>query len=256
MRRHLTIDVEAPAHLCRMEDAAYNPGEVLRHVEEALAFLEGLRAEATFFILGDAAKREPRIARAIAAAGHEAASHGYLHRPVHRLSIAEFGEDLRRSKGVLEDILGRPVFGYRSPAWTLGLAPAGYHDEVYKTGYLYSSSILPATGFAPFHRGASDGREFPPCVWSFGLFSVPAGTSWMFRLMPVSRLRRHLETEGRHVVVFHSHEFAGERPASSLGPGQAFIRHAGPAGFRDKMSDLLGAFVWTPLASALDGAQS
>jgi len=239
-----------------MEDVTYSPDEVLRHVEEALAFLERFGAKATFFILGDVARREPRIARAIAAAGHEAASHGYLHRPVHRLSLADFGEDLRRSKGVLEDILGRPVLGYRSPAWTLGLARPGHHDEVSRAGYLYSSSILPAMGFARARRGADGGREFSPCVWTCGLFSVPAGTSWMFRLMPVSRLRRHLETEGRHVLVFHTHELAGGRPASSLGPGPAFIRYAGSAGFKDRMNDLFGAFTWTVLASALDGAQS
>jgi len=250
MSRHLTIDVEAPEHLCRMDVPGFRPGEVLRDVEGWLEFLEGPGFRSTFFVLGEVALKEPAIARAIAVAGHEVASHGYRHRPVHRLSAGEFREDLARSRALLEDQTGRPVRGYRSPAWTLGLAPNAYRTAVFEAGYAYSSSLLPATGFLRSSTPA-DPREFPPCVWKCILFAIPAGTSWTFRLMPAARMARHLEREERHVLVSHAHEFSVGRPEAALGPGASFIRYGGISGWREKLTGLLAPYVWTPLESLL-----
>jgi hypothetical protein len=246
MSHHLTIDVEAPEHMCRMAPADYRPGEVQRDLEEWLVFLEGLAVRSTFFVLGEVAKRAPGIVRGLVQAGHEVASHGYLHRPVHKLGEAEFREDLGRSKALLEDLLGRPVRGYRSPAWTLGLAPASYHEMVFGAGYAYSSSLLPAMGFMKSSR-LPEPREFSPCVWRCGPVSIPAGTSWTFRLIPSSRLERHLEGDERHVLVAHAHELSRGRSMAGLGPGASFIRYAGTAGWREKLEGLLAPRAWGPL---------
>ena len=55
---------------------------------------------------------------AIAAAGHEIASHGYSHDLVFELGHKRFREDLKRTKNLLEDNIGKPVVGYRG-----GFAP-------------------------------------------------------------------------------------------------------------------------------------
>ena len=251
MSRHLTIDVEAPEHLCRMAPAVYRPAEILRDVESWLDFLAGANLRCTFFVLGEVAQREPAIVKTIAAAGHEVGSHGCRHRPVQKLGTAEFREDLALSKAVLEDILGAPVRGYRSPAWTLGLAPGSYRTMVFEAGYAYSSSLLPATGFmkAPRILGA---REFPPCVWRCGPWAVPAGTSWTFRLTPSERIARHLAVDERHVLVAHAHELASRRSAAELGPGASFIRYAGTSDWREKLEGLLAPYAWRPLETLLD----
>src|SRR5512141_1203699 len=59
-----------------------------------LDLLDEVGVHATFFILGDVARRQPQIIRRIADKGHELASHGYSHRPVHQLTPAEFRHDL------------------------------------------------------------------------------------------------------------------------------------------------------------------
>lgn len=238
MTLHLTIDVESRLHLCRMEGTAYDPAEVERQVLGWLAFLDGLVARATFFVLGEVAASAPGLVGSIASAGHEVASHGHLHRPVHRLSADEFREDLRRSKGTLEDLLGAEVRGYRSPAWTLGLAPEGYDAMVGEAGYRYSSSLLPATGFLrrPVRGGVP---EFPPCVGRVGPLTLPLGTSWTGRMVPLKVLDRHLEGPGAHVLVSHAHELR-PCPADGLGWGASFIRYAALDHLRDRLADAIG----------------
>src|SRR5262249_40529683 len=74
---------------------------------------------ATFFILGEIARRDLRLVRTIHEAGHEVASHGWNHRRLHALNPASFKDDLRKSKDALEQAIGAPVAGYRAPTFRL-----------------------------------------------------------------------------------------------------------------------------------------
>ena len=249
MTLHLTLDVESRLHLCRMAPAPFDAKEVERQVEGWLRFLDDHRAGATFFILGEVADAAPGIVRSVLAAGHEVASHGHQHRPVHRLTRDEFREDLGRSKKVLEDVGGIEVKGYRSPAWTLGLAPDGHYAMVEEAGYRYSSSLLPATGF--IKRAVAGGfPEFPPCVGRVGPLGFPLGTSWTGRMVPAILLERHLEKPGPHVLVAHAHELA-PCLADDLGWGSSFIRYAALETYRDRLGDLLRSRSSMPLHSLL-----
>ena len=60
-------------------------------------------ARGTFFILGWVARTEPGLVREIAARGHEVASHGMDHRMLTELSPAEFLQQARDSRALLED---------------------------------------------------------------------------------------------------------------------------------------------------------
>lgn len=249
MTLHLTLDIESRLHLCRMALTEFDASEVERQVEGWLRFLEETRARATFFILGEAAAAAPGLVRSVMAAGHEVAAHGHLHRPVHRLTLEEFREDLRRCKGVLEDLIASPVAGYRSPAWTLGQASGGHYAAVEEAGFRYSSSLLPATGFLS-RSVRSAFPEFPPCVGRVGPFAIPLGTSWTGRMVPLRLFERHLEGAGPHVLVSHAHELA-PCPPDALGWGASFIRYAALETFRDRLLGLLRAHGSVPLASLI-----
>jgi polysaccharide deacetylase family protein (PEP-CTERM system associated) len=71
-----------------------------------------LPIRATFFILGWIAERLPHLVREIHARGHEVASHGHEHRLCNTQSPQDFSKDLLRSKLLLADLTGVPVYGY------------------------------------------------------------------------------------------------------------------------------------------------
>ena len=105
----MTIDVEDYFHVSVFDGAGAAPplgadGEPRRaRTPSGCSRSSTNRAsQATFFVLGWVAERFPRLVRAIAAEGHEIASHGYAHRLVYDLTPRQFREDIRRSKDVLE----------------------------------------------------------------------------------------------------------------------------------------------------------
>ena len=81
----MTIDVEEYFHI----EAAHGhvsksqwdtmPSRVANSVHKLLELMDQHNCRATFFILGDVARRCPQIAKTIANAGHEIASHGTNH---------------------------------------------------------------------------------------------------------------------------------------------------------------------------------
>ncbi len=95
------------------------------------------KPKATFFILGWIAERLPGIVREIKHRGHEIASHGYNHELSYQMSLKDLKAGFIKSKKLLEDIIGAPVYGYRAPSFSIS-------DEMLKVlpacGYRYDSS--------------------------------------------------------------------------------------------------------------------
>jgi peptidoglycan/xylan/chitin deacetylase (PgdA/CDA1 family) len=88
------------------------------HPEGTPAVLEVLAAAgatATFFLVGEQVVRWPQVAAEIAAAGHEIAMHGYLHRLLLRRRVAALASDLDRAYDVIASATGREPSLYRPP---------------------------------------------------------------------------------------------------------------------------------------------
>jgi peptidoglycan/xylan/chitin deacetylase (PgdA/CDA1 family) len=106
----LSIDVEDWFHTDNVRDMfpreAWERCElrVERNTMRMLEILQSSNARATFFVLGWVADKCQQLARAIAAAGHEVASHGYGHEHVYSLQPSELRSDVVRSKRYLEDL--------------------------------------------------------------------------------------------------------------------------------------------------------
>src|SRR5688572_9968681 len=117
--RCLSIDVEEYYHI----EAAHGrvareqwgdwPSRVERNMDLLLELFAKHGHLGTFFILGDVARRRPTLAKRVADAGHEVASHGTGHDRLHRLNAQTFRDDLLASKTLLEDQSGKRVIGYR-----------------------------------------------------------------------------------------------------------------------------------------------
>jgi peptidoglycan-N-acetylglucosamine deacetylase len=87
-----------------------------------LEALEQAGVRATFFLVGEQVMQHIALARAVAAAGHEIALHGYEHRPHGELSPTQARDDLARGLGAVEAATGarprlyRPPYGWFSDA--------------------------------------------------------------------------------------------------------------------------------------------
>jgi len=229
----LTVDVEdyfqvsalAP-HIARSEWERI-PCRVERNIDVVLQLLAESESQATFFTLGWIAERYPRLVARIVSEGHELASHGYGHQRATDQSLAEFSQDIRRAKALLEDIAGVEVKGYRAPSFSVGASNAWAFDCIAEAGYRYSSSVYPirhdhygmpdAPRFA--YRSRAGLLEIPVATARLLKRNLPAGGGGYFRLLPyvVSRsLIRRVNQAERHPAVFYFHPW-------ELDPGQPRI---------------------------------
>ena len=119
------------------------PSRVARNVDQLLELLARHGAVGTFFTLGWVAERQPGLIRRIAAAGHEVASHGWWHTQVTRLTPAEFREEVRSSRALLEDLSGQRVQGFRAPSFSIVPGHEWAFDVLLEEGYRYDSSLFP-----------------------------------------------------------------------------------------------------------------
>lgn len=200
------------------------PCRVERNVEAILALLSESGAQATFFTLGWIAQRYPGLVRRIVAAGHELASHGYAHLRIHEQTRAEFLQDIRRARSLLEDLAGAEVRGYRAPSFSVGPKTLWAFDCIAEAGYRYSSSVYPirhdlyGMPEAPrFPYAPRDGLlEIPVTTARYFKRNVPAAGGGFFRLLPyaVSRgLIRKVNRDEQRPAVFYFHPW-------ELDPGQ------------------------------------
>jgi polysaccharide deacetylase family protein (PEP-CTERM system associated) len=192
-------------------------------IEHSTGILLGLLSEfdvrATFFVLGWIADRHPRLVQEIDRAGHEVASHGYGHQAIYRQDVQTFREDVTRAKHVLEDLIGKPVLGYRAPTFSVVEKTLWALDVLLEAGYRYDSSIFPVRhdrygipGANPFvHRAeCAKGRaiiEFPPLTLRLGRTVWPAAGGGYLRLLPPQLIHWAVARHNRegHAAMLYVH---------------------------------------------------
>ena len=169
---------------------------VERNTDRMLGLLDQHGARCTFFVLGWVAERCPRMVERIAAAGHEVACHGYGHELVYELSEGEFRDDVRRCKGLLEDLTGSPVRGYRAPSFSIAEWSIPILQEL---GFAYDSSAFPTLAHDRYGRlsGVAAGNrvvELRPGFHEVSVSCLMVGSRGLAvgrrRLLPAAALRR------------------------------------------------------------------
>lgn len=227
----MTVDVEDyfqvsafEGHVAR-SDWDTRPCRVEANVDLILDLFQRAGIQATFFTLGWIAERYPSLLRRVVLEGHEVASHGYQHTRVTQQNVEQFRQDVVRTKGILEDVTGTHVIGYRAASYSINKTNLWALDVLRETGHAYSSSIYPvkhdlygipdAPRF-PFHP-SEDFLEIP--VTTVRLFgrNFPCGGGGYFRLFPyrVSRwaLRRVNQMESQPALFyFHPWELDPDQP--------------------------------------------
>lgn len=224
----LTIDVEEWFHDDWRPDRGADwdrlPSTVATDVAVMLDLLAGAGARATFFVLGDVARRHPALVKRIAAAGHEIASHGDAHRRVPTQAPAAFRRDVRSSLDVLSDCTGVAVAGYRAPYFLNRACDLWAIDVLAELGLRYDASYVPVRWMPYLGRSIPRVPYRHPCgVWEFPLpfaerfggWNLPyAGGGPLLRFLPYrvieGALRTHEDTVGPAVVYCHPWELDPE----------------------------------------------
>ena len=260
----LTIDVEdyfhvsAMAPYIRRSDWGQMECRVEANVERLLTLLDRHSARATFFTLGWVAQRYPQLVRRIVAQGHELASHGYGHQRASELSRPAFTADILRAKGLLEDIGGQAVVGYRAPSFSISASNLWAFDCLWATGHRYSSSIYP---IAHDHYGVPDAPRFAHPLVN-GLLEIPLttlrmrGRNWpcsgggFFRLLPYAMSRwmiRHVNAVDRKPAIFYCHPWEidpGQPRVAGIDLKTRFRHYLHIDRMERRLDRLLGDFRW------------
>jgi polysaccharide deacetylase family protein (PEP-CTERM system associated) len=253
------FQVEAFRGLVRRSDWAGLPHRVESSTGKILDLMAQDKVKGTFFILGWIAERFPQLVRRIAEEGHEIASHGSMHERADRQSRAEFREDVRAAKHLLEDISGAEVKGYRAPTFSIRRENWWAYETLADCGYRYSSSIYPIrhdlygmveAPRSPFRPVDAPLIEIPiSTVRLFGR-NFPCSGGGYFRLLPygVSKnAMRYANVIERRPCIFYCHpwEFDPEQPRVMAASAKAKFRHyTNIPRMSDRFARLLGDFKW------------
>lgn len=149
-----------------------------------LDILRQYQVRATFFTLGHVADRQPALMEAICAEGHELGIHGYYHRFVHRLTPAEFDEEVQRSLEAVLRVSGVVAEGHRAPYFSVNAATPWAFDVLARHGLIYDSSVFPIRNMLYGFPGAP---RLPHRVAEGALWELPASTVRVAgKLLPMS----------------------------------------------------------------------
>lgn len=202
IKNALTIDVEdyfqvaALAEAVKYDDWSSMEYRVEANTDRILNLFDKAGVKATFFTLGWVAERSPGLVRRISDSGHEVASHGYSHQLIYNQTPDVFREETIRSKAILEDILGKPVTGYRAASYSITNQSRWALDILAEQGFTWDSSIfpvhhdrygMPGTPRWP-HRLITDKghelAEFPLSTLKLPGYTLPIAGGGYFRLFP------------------------------------------------------------------------
>ncbi len=266
----LSFDVEDWYQVSDFEIAvdrwASYPSRLVRNVERLLAILEEADVRATFFILTWNLERHPEVVKTIARAGHELASHGHRHQLLYRQTPAQFAADLERSVGLIEDLSGEKVLGFRAPSFSVRRETLWALDVLAEKGLRYDSSIFPVRrglyGMeeAPRHphvaRGSNGGAlwEFPPATARWLGQNIPVSGGGYLRLFPywvIGWGLRRINREGHPAMVYlHPWELDPGQPRFDLG-GKWSTHYRNLHVTEGKLRRLLGDFRFAPVREIL-----
>jgi polysaccharide deacetylase family protein (PEP-CTERM system associated) len=268
----LTIDVEDYYHVSGFDHVvsrhrwADHESRVVQSTGRILDLLGAAGVRATFFVLGWVAERHPRLVRAIRAAGHEIGSHSHMHRLVYDLGPRAFRADLRKSRDMLQDLLGERIFAYRAPSFSITSRSLWALDVLIEEGFTLDSSIypthhdrygIPGTPLEPHQIQRPTGSiwEFPPPVWRCLGYPLPVGGGGYFRLYPYT-LTRHglgrINAAGRPFAAYlHPWELDPGQPRLRPGRLRAFRHYVGLRRTAGRLSRLLADFPLGTLSEAL-----
>jgi polysaccharide deacetylase family protein (PEP-CTERM system associated) len=235
----LSVDVEDYFHVSaftgsiKQDDWEDYPLRVESNTRHLLDLFDEHQAKATFFVLGWVAERAKDLVKEIARRGHEVASHGYSHQLVYNQTADAFRDETQRSKDLLEEIIQRPVIGYRAASYSITENSRWALDILSEVGFEYDSSIFPVhhdrygipdSPRFPYQLETPNGGhlvEFPLSTIKLFNYRLPVAGGGYFRLYPYWLSKAGLKQINRQqksfIFYLHPWEIDPEQPRIEAG---------------------------------------
>ncbi len=269
---YLTIDVEDYFQVSAFENAV-DAGQwslfecrVEQNTRKILDLCIKHEIHATFFVTGWIAERYPGLVCEIDQNGHEIGCHSYWHRRVYELTPEEFRDDTRRTKDILEDIISKPVLGYRAPSYSITGKSLWALDILKELGFTYDSSIFPVfhdtygIPNAPrfeYRLERQDMMEYPLSTLRVTGYNLPIAGGGYFRLFPYwftrAALTRINRSEQKPFIFYlHPWELDPNQPRIANISWKSRFRHYNNLYKTEaRLERLLGDFSFIPIEAGM-----
>jgi len=275
----LTVDVEDYFQVSAFEKSVKHcdwdnfPLRVEENTRRLLELFDEHSVKATFFILGWVANKVPGLVLEISNAGHEVACHGYSHKLIYNQSQNEFKQETIRAKGLLEDIIGQPVVGYRAASYSITKNSLWALDTLAEAGFEYDSSIfpvihdrygLPGTPRNIYKFTTASGKqlvEFPLTTAKMGSLTLPMAGGGYFRLYPYwfteFNLRKLNTKDGKPFIFYlHPWEIDADQPRIDAGLLSKFRHYNNLGKCENRLERLLKAFKFGTVIEILNNQEN
>jgi len=259
-----TLDLPSTPDLSRWD---FLPSRVENNFGRLLEIFSEKQVHVTCFFLGWVAQRFPHLVKEADRRGHEVASHGYAHRLVYEMTPQAFYEDALTSKKILEDIVGRPILGYRCSGFSVNGKTPWFFAKLIEAGYKYDSSVYPGPRghggwdkglYAPYWLGnSSEGLlEFP--ITTTQILGVPmcffgGGYLRLFPSLLIENMTLKVLREGRPVIFYvHPREIDPQHPRLPMGLRRKFKSYVNLKTTEAKVRRMLAEFEVTTFRAFIE----
>lgn len=273
MLNALTVDVEDWYHTNGLnipkDEWDRLPSTVYENTIKLLDLFDEFEAKATFFILGDVAKKYPQLVKEIGNRGHEIGSHGMNHQLVYKQTVEEFKADVLESIKILKEISGKEILSYRAPSWSISEERLEVLEFLEEIGILVDSSLqpfktplsgmrgIPTHPFKPVVGEKSlDLVEFPPTVMQVSKnLTFPFAGGFYLRFFPYFLIEKCMERFNRKkpgLVYVHPWEIDHTIPKRKASLFIYIIQYYRLKSTEKKLRKLLKNFKFAPIGKVLE----
>lgn len=272
MKMLLSVDVEDWFQVDNLKQAisrnSWNDrvSRVEGNVDIILELLNEHDSKATFFILGWIAERFPNVVKKIYNQGHEIACHGFNHELVYSISPENFRSDIKKTKDILENIIGNRIIGYRAPNFSI---TDWAIDILISEGFNYDSSLFLTVAHnrygklkeyaIPSNQVFELKNGFYQVMLSninYGGINIPWSGGFYFRFIPYrifkTGIDKILKEKGMYIFYIHPWEFDSTQPKiRNISLQYKFRHYTNLKSTKQKFGKLLSDYKFNPINSII-----
>lgn len=225
----VTIDFEDWFHLPYLKKYGFKNEDYISYCEQTISFFKYLKEKnivATVFVVGDIAKDNADLIKAIDNMGHEIACHSLHHQSVNTQTSEEFEKQTREAKKTIETIVGHEIYGFRAPSFSMEI------DKLLilkKIGFKYDASYINSKAneyynvmdISQFEKVDSlvykykEIFEFETPTFKLSRKRLPFAGGGFFRLYPLfvfkTIFNKFSKTENNFMFFIHPYEIVGSK---------------------------------------------